>query len=204
MNLDDADYGVDATAHDRDRGDQAERLDRPRLPRWLTSTPTARFVDHRRLQRLRHDSAVNGGTITPGAHDVNVAPQLRAAASNYHLKSTSPLIDIGDPAGLAAGESGSDVFRDARLISGEPRLPATRHRRRRVQALAAAAPDCERDRSGDRDRRRAGQLRRPRGRARHRLGETITDYSWSFGDGSGDGRRPTPSGRPACTASRSR
>ena len=60
----------------------------------------------------------SGATITPGAHDQNVAPGFAdAAGGDFHLASTSPLIDIGDPAGLVPGEPATDVFGAPRLIT---------------------------------------------------------------------------------------
>jgi hypothetical protein len=54
------------------------------------------------------------GAITTGLGNVNVAPGF-AGPTDFHLLRESPLVDAGDPAGLAAGESATD-------LGGAPRI----------------------------------------------------------------------------------
>ena len=54
------------------------------------------------------------GAIVKGAGNVDVAPGF-VSPSDFHLLRTSPLIDAGDPAALAAGESATD-------LDGAPRI----------------------------------------------------------------------------------
>ena len=58
------------------------------------------------------------GTITE-AHQLNVDPGFaNASAGDYRLAAGSPLIDAGDPAGLAAGDSLTDLAGNPRLVGG--------------------------------------------------------------------------------------
>jgi hypothetical protein len=58
------------------------------------------------------------GTITEG-HQLNVDPGfVNAAAGDYRLAAGSPLIDAGDPAGPAAGDSLTDLAGNARVAGG--------------------------------------------------------------------------------------
>lgn len=55
------------------------------------------------------------GTLTT-AHDVNITPGFVNAGSDFHLSGTSPQIDAGDPAGLAALESNMDLGGSPRIV----------------------------------------------------------------------------------------
>jgi hypothetical protein len=60
-----------------------------------------------------------GAAVTTGAHDLNLSPDfVDAATGDYHLAAGSPLIDAGDPAPLAAGQSATDVYDADRLVAG--------------------------------------------------------------------------------------
>ena len=60
---------------------------------------------------------LGSGAINPGVGNVNVVPGF-AGATDFHLVPGSPLIDIGDPAGLAPGESPVDFGGGARIQNG--------------------------------------------------------------------------------------
>jgi hypothetical protein len=55
--------------------------------------------------------------ISQGAGNVNVAPGF-LGPGDFRLAPGSPLIDIGDPAGLASGESSVDLGGGARILNG--------------------------------------------------------------------------------------
>lgn len=57
--------------------------------------------------------------VVRGPHDLNVDPGfVNAAAGDFHLAASSPLIDAGEPGGLQAGESATDFFGADRLAAG--------------------------------------------------------------------------------------
>ncbi len=65
------------------------------------------------------ETRTGSGTITE-AHQLNVDPGFaNAGAGDYSLAAGSPLIDAGDPAGIVAGESLTD-------LAGNPRLAGPR------------------------------------------------------------------------------
>jgi hypothetical protein len=57
------------------------------------------------------------GVISQGAGNVSLAPGF-AGVGDFHLAPGSPLIDIGDPAGLAQGESPTDLAGAPRILNG--------------------------------------------------------------------------------------
>src|SRR5215218_2023844 len=57
------------------------------------------------------------GSISPGLHNVNVAPGY-LSPTDVRLAASSPLIDIADPAALAADEPGGDLNGDPRVVDG--------------------------------------------------------------------------------------
>jgi hypothetical protein len=62
--------------------------------------------------------STNGnGAINQGAGNVNMAPGF-LGATDFRLASGSPLIDIGDQAGLATGESATDLGGGPRIVRG--------------------------------------------------------------------------------------
>lgn len=63
---------------------------------------------------LSFDSAP---AITPGPHDLDVTPGF-VSPTDVHLAAGSPLIDKGDPAGLPAGASTTDLFGADRDAAG--------------------------------------------------------------------------------------
>jgi hypothetical protein len=129
----------------------------------------------------------NGGTFTAGAHDVNVSPSfVNAAGGDYHLTNASPLIDIGDPAGIAAGESKSDVYGADRLIrpnghAGCPRrdIGAAEYQPSPVLPPRASFTHPATATVGDPVSFDASAS------CTSSSGLTISDYSWEFGDGFG-------------------
>jgi hypothetical protein len=64
------------------------------------------------------------GSITE-THHLNVDPGFLSAL-DFHLRSDSPLIDAGDPAGLAAAESSADVSGQPRIVDGDGNCSARR------------------------------------------------------------------------------
>jgi hypothetical protein len=77
---------------------------------------------------------VGAGVITEGPGNVNVAPGF-VGPSDFHLLRESPLVDIGDPAALTAGESATD-------LDGAPRIAFARRDigAFELQPLPPAAP----------------------------------------------------------------
>jgi hypothetical protein len=61
------------------------------------------------------DQTSGKGTITAGAHDLDVDPQF-AGAGDFHLQSGSPVIDAADPA--STGSSATDLDGNLRSIKG--------------------------------------------------------------------------------------
>lgn len=89
--------------------------------------------------------STNGnGAINQGAGNVNMAPGF-LGATDFRLASGSPLIDIGDQAGLATGESATDLGGGPRivrgLVGGCPVGPARRDIGA-YEAPQAPAPPC--------------------------------------------------------------
>lgn len=64
----------------------------------------------------------NGGSYTPGAHDVNVDPGF-ASATDWHISPLSPVVDL-DPRPLAADEPTTDLDGGPRVINGSRDLGA--------------------------------------------------------------------------------
>lgn len=59
------------------------------------------------------------GILSQGPGNVNVAPGfVNAAGSDFSLASSSPLIDIGDPAALGGDESTTDLAGNPRVVDG--------------------------------------------------------------------------------------
>jgi hypothetical protein len=80
--------------------------------------------------------ATNGNSvINAGVGNVNLAPGF-VGPTDFHLASESPLIDIGDPVGLATGESPVDLGGGARILNG---TGACSGARRDIGAYEAAA-----------------------------------------------------------------
>ena len=147
-----------------------------------------------------------GQAVLDETHTTEFEPGfVDAAAGDYHLASTSALIDAGDPAAPEAGEL--DLDGGARAIS--PLCPlavrASRHRRRRVRADLRPA-----------GRRRPGRLggwrlgRWRYGRREHRVPSRYRDRRQAprphHGPGgqrssSASARRPAPASAAASTAS---
>jgi hypothetical protein len=70
--------------------------------------------------RVRDDAPGQGGSILHGSHSVNdVAPLFAIGGRDFHLRSDSPLIDIGDPGGFTPGESRTDRDREPRIVDGD-------------------------------------------------------------------------------------
>jgi hypothetical protein len=76
-----------------------------------------------------------GAAINSGPGNLNLSPRF-AAPTDFHLGAGSPLIDVGDPAGLAAGESPVDLGGGARILNG---TGACSGLRRDIGAYEAAA-----------------------------------------------------------------
>jgi hypothetical protein len=64
------------------------------------------------------------GTISETNH--LTAPPGFLSASDFHLRSDSPLIDAGDPAGLGVSESATDLSGQPRIIDGDGNCSARR------------------------------------------------------------------------------
>lgn len=71
------------------------------------------------LTYSRFTSAVQGATtVAPSSQQTNADfGFVNAAANNYSLTLSSPLVDAGDPAGLSADDSGSDASDKPRVVS---------------------------------------------------------------------------------------
>jgi hypothetical protein len=65
-------------------------------------------------------STAGGGTITHGTHDLaDVDPGFAdVAGGDFSLRADSPLVDRGDPAAPAAGESPADLLGNPRVVDG--------------------------------------------------------------------------------------
>ena len=67
------------------------------------------------------------GTLTQGPNNLNVDPMFAdAGAFNFRLRAESPLVERGDPAGLAAGESTTDRDGASRVFDGNGDCAARR------------------------------------------------------------------------------
>jgi hypothetical protein len=65
------------------------------------------------------------GSITPGPGNINTDPLwVNAPGDDFSLKPGSPVIDAGDPAGLAAGDSTTDVLGQPRIANGRQDMGA--------------------------------------------------------------------------------
>jgi hypothetical protein len=60
-------------------------------------------------------SSAPGNSVTEGDGNLQVSPGF-LGASDFHLASDSPLIDKGNPAGLTAGESATDLAGAPRIV----------------------------------------------------------------------------------------
>jgi hypothetical protein len=59
------------------------------------------------------------GSLSQGSHDLNADPRLvNEAGGNFRLRSDSPLVDAGDPAAPAAGDSATDLDGSSRVVDG--------------------------------------------------------------------------------------
>lgn len=61
--------------------------------------------------------SLGAGTVNQGAGNLNAPPGF-VGASDFRLAPGSPLIDVGDPAGLAGGESATDLASQPRIARG--------------------------------------------------------------------------------------
>ncbi|HEY1595103.1 MAG TPA: PKD domain-containing protein [Thermoleophilaceae bacterium] len=65
------------------------------------------------------NAADGASPVVRGPHDVDVDPGFaNAPGGDFHLVAGSPLVDAGDPAGLAAGDSATDLYGGDRLAAG--------------------------------------------------------------------------------------
>ena len=71
------------------------------------------------------NSTTGGGTIPTQTNRVNVDPQF-VSSTDFHLLSTSPMIDAGTPGALLAGESPTDRDGVPRLLDGNGDCAARR------------------------------------------------------------------------------
>ena len=81
------------------------------------------------------------GQLVEGANKLDVDPGLRdpaASPPNLRLRGDSPLIDAGDPAGLATGESTTDVDGKPRIAGGRADIGAAEYQGKPTAALTAA------------------------------------------------------------------
>lgn len=122
------------------------------------------------------------GTLTQTTGNTNVSDArfVDAAAGDFRLRYDSPLLDAGDPAALAAGESATELAGGARVVDGDANGTAVRdvgafeYQRQAPKAVAtvssAAVPVGQSvtfDASGSQDAD---------------AGDTLT-YAWAFDDG---------------------
>jgi hypothetical protein len=92
--------------------------------RYATSTGTATFDA---VYSNIDPAATFPAGIAAGTGNVNVAPGFAdAAGGDYQLRADSPLLDAGDPAALAAGESATDQALHPRVVEGDGVVPARR------------------------------------------------------------------------------
>jgi hypothetical protein len=82
---------------------------------------------------------LDAGTINQGPGNVNVPPGF-LGAGDFRLGSDSPLIDVGDPAGLAAGESPIDLGGGPRILNGSGACAGPRRDIGAYEAAGVAPP----------------------------------------------------------------
>jgi hypothetical protein len=110
-----------------------------------TSGATASTVNVRYSDYDPATVATNGNSvINRGVGNVNLGPGF-VSPTNFHLASGSPLIDIGDPAGLATGESAVDLGGGGRILNGTgacfgPRRDIGAYEAAAVPVLASCTP----------------------------------------------------------------
>jgi hypothetical protein len=96
------------------------------LNAWANVGPATIEVSYTDFDPTKTELVGATAAITTALGNVNVAPGF-VGPSDFHLLRDSPLIDAGDPAGLGAGESATD-------LDGAPRIAALGLGRRDIGA----------------------------------------------------------------------
>jgi PKD domain len=94
------------------------------LDRSATSGGTANLTTDYSDYSATTTSDSGSGTLSETNH--LTAPPGFLSGTDYHLRSDSPLVDAGDPAGLAAGESSTDASGQPRVVDGNGDCSARR------------------------------------------------------------------------------
>jgi hypothetical protein len=103
-----------------------------------TANLTMHYVDYD--PGTRDDSGLGSGPDPSDATNPNTDPVfVDPAHGDFRLAASSPLIDTGDPAALAAGEPGTDLAGLPRVVNGRTDIGAHEYQRRPPFIVAATA-----------------------------------------------------------------